>query len=151
MAQAKQPLWPCASYYRRSSLLLVITTFPCEATNRLAPHNYAQPYTFSTTEQLFACRLQVHCLCPPIANTNILQSGRNRPQQLHSSSKADLSPEAAEAAALASKQMARFYTTQCDSAPISHIGCAATRPCLQTCPQSLFGVLKWCCWCVNPV
>ena len=37
--------------------------------------------------------VSVHCLCPPIANTNILQSARNRPDELGDSSRDALDPE----------------------------------------------------------
>ena len=52
----------------------------------------------------------VHCLCPPIAATNILQSGRNRPADLSDGAKAALSGAEAEAAAAASAAMGQFYT-----------------------------------------
>ena len=55
--------------------------------------------------------VHVHCLCPPIANTNIRDSGRNRPDELGDSSKDALTGEAAEAMALAGAQMGEFYTT----------------------------------------
>ena len=55
-------------------------------------------------------RVSVHCLCPPIAQTNILASGRNRPEELTDNSKAAaLTQEEAAAAELAAQQMGAFY------------------------------------------